>query len=335
MSTIIPNIWCNRNAAEVASFYVGTFRDAKETATISYPSDVLPEFQQEFAGQPMSVELNVAGQPLMLINARDEFRPSPSNNFMVNFDPSVHEDAREYLDEVWAKLTVGGEVRMPLQEYPFSPHYGWVEDRYGVNWQLMLTNPEGEPRPFLIPSLMFGGEAQNRAAEAVDLYVEAFTQTFSSAHDDASSGTSAEASTQDLSNAEGNESASRVANRVIYQEAPEGMPGAPVVEPGKSVMFSDAQLRGQWITAMDSGVEQPFSFTPGVSYLVECDTQQQIDTLWSYLSAVPEAEQCGWCMDRFGVSWQVVPTALPELMAKPNAYATLMSMKKIEIDRFG
>lgn len=318
MSTLIPNIWCNRNATEVASFYLDAFRGAKETATVFYPGEGegLPEFQREFAGQPMSIELDVAGQRLMLINAGDEFRPSPSNNFMLNFDPSAFADARDYLDEVWGKLTDGGQIRMPLQEYPFSPHYGWVEDRFGVNWQLMLTNPEGDPRPFVIPSLMFGGAAQNRAAEAVDHYIATFREAFGEAGTD-------EVTVDDLSGP----TPTALGNRVFYPEVNE------VVTPG-SVMFSDAQLSGQWICAMDSGVEQPFTFTPGVSYLVECDTQQQIDVLWERLSAVPEEERCGWCRDRFGVSWQIVPKALPELMALPDSYHKLLAMKKIEIAGF-
>ncbi|MEZ5090889.1 MAG: VOC family protein [Micropruina sp.] len=87
---------------------------------------------------------------------------------------SVDPDARAHLDELWGSLSDGGKALMPLQEYPFSPHYGWIEDRYGVSWQLMLTNPEGEPRPFIIPSIMFGHTVQGRAQEAMDFYLSVF-----------------------------------------------------------------------------------------------------------------------------------------------------------------
>ena len=58
---------------------------------------------------------------------------------------------------------------MELGEYPFSKRYGWVQDKFGVSWQLMLTDPAGEPRPFLIPSFMFANDNVNRAAEALEL----------------------------------------------------------------------------------------------------------------------------------------------------------------------
>jgi predicted 3-demethylubiquinone-9 3-methyltransferase (glyoxalase superfamily) len=63
---------------------------------------------------------------------------------------------------------------MPLDEYPYSKRYGWVKDRYGLTWQLILTNPEGEPRPFIVPSLMFSGKNTNRAEEAIDFYMSVF-----------------------------------------------------------------------------------------------------------------------------------------------------------------
>ena len=85
---------------------------------------------------------------------------------------------------------------------------------------------------------------------------------------------------------------------------------------------------------MDSGVEQPFTFSPGVSLSVQCADQAEIDRLWDALSAVPEAEQCGWLVDRAGVSWQIVPANMAELMAKPDAFAHMMPMKKLIIADF-
>ena len=81
--------------------------------------------------------------------------------------------------------------------------------------------------------------------------------------------------------------------------------------------------------------DQDASFTCGVSLMVECDGQAELDRYWEALSAVPEAEQCGWCADKFGLSWQLIPDNLGELMTKPDAFSTLMNMKKIEISAFG
>lgn len=82
---------------------------------------------------------------------------------------------------------------------------------------------------------------------------------------------------------------------------------------------------------MDSGVEQPFTFSEGFSLMVKAEGQDDLDRLWAVLSTDPSAEQCGWCRDEFGVSWQIVPRDIEDLMARPGAYARLMEMKKIDI----
>lgn len=108
--------------------------------------------------------------------------------------------------------------------------------------------------------------------------------------------------------------------------------------PAGAVMFSDFQLEGQWFTAMDSAGEQDSSFTCGVSLEVCCADQAEIDrlwaALWAALSAVPEAEQCGWLADRFGLSWQIVPENMGELMQRPSSYQRMLGMKKLVIANF-
>lgn len=99
-------------------------------------------------------------------------------------------------------------------------------------------------------------------------------------------------------------------------------------------MFSDFTLNGQCFAAMDSAVAQPFSFSPGISIEVQCEDQAEIDRLWEALSAVPEAEQCGWLQDKFGVSWQVVPKNMGDLMARPGAFEKMLNMKKLVIEDF-
>lgn len=105
-------------------------------------------------------------------------------------------------------------------------------------------------------------------------------------------------------------------------------------EPG-SVMTVEFELDGQRFTALNGG--PMFQFTEAVSFQVHCDTQQEIDHFWDKLSAGgdPKARQCGWLKDRFGVSWQVVPAALPKLMADPAAAGRVMSalltMTKLDV----
>jgi predicted 3-demethylubiquinone-9 3-methyltransferase (glyoxalase superfamily) len=98
------------------------------------------------------------------------------------------------------------------------------------------------------------------------------------------------------------------------------------------VLTVDFELAGVRFTAINAGPE--FKFNEAVSFVVTCKDQEEIDYYWSKLSAVPESEQCGWCKDKYGLSWQVVPENMGELMQKPNAFANLMEMKKLEIDKF-
>lgn len=302
---IIPNIWCDGTALEAAEFYAGIFREGAITKIVTYPEEGLPDFQANMAGRPLTVDVEIHGRPLTLINAGPEFRPNHSISFLLNFDPAAFGDdgddvakradlAREYLDEVHDALIDGGESMMELGEYPHSPRYAWIRDRYGVTWQLMLTDPEGEPRPFLAPSFMFGGENQDKAREATDFWI----------------GVLSDAGAEDTAR------------------------GALVEYDHGAVMFTDFRLAGEWFAAMDSAVPQDTVFNEGISLLVECRPGEQLDRVWDALSSDPAAEQCGWCKDRYGLSWQVVPDTMDELMTRPGAYEKMMSMKKIDPDGF-
>ncbi len=92
------------------------------------------------------------------------------------------------------------------------------------------------------------------------------------------------------------------------------------------------ELSGQQFIAINAGPE--FTFNEAVSFLVTCKDQDEIDYYWQKLSSVPAAEQCGWCKDKYGLSWQIVPENMEELMQKPGAFEKMMQMHKIEIDAF-
>jgi predicted 3-demethylubiquinone-9 3-methyltransferase (glyoxalase superfamily) len=92
------------------------------------------------------------------------------------------------------------------------------------------------------------------------------------------------------------------------------------------------ELSGNRFAAINAGPE--FKFNESVSFSVACDDQAEIDYYWSKLSAVPESEQCGWCKDQYGLSWQIVPKNMAELMKRPKAFKKLLEMKKIVIDEF-
>jgi predicted 3-demethylubiquinone-9 3-methyltransferase (glyoxalase superfamily) len=98
------------------------------------------------------------------------------------------------------------------------------------------------------------------------------------------------------------------------------------------VLTVEFELSGQRFTAINAGPE--FKFSEAVSFAISCKDQEEIDYYWEKLSTVPESEQCGWCKDKYGLSWQVVPGNVEELMTKPNAFAKMMKMKKIIIKDF-
>ena len=218
---------------------------------------------------------------------------------MVNFDPSQDKDAKTRIDEVWAKLIEGGKALMPLDKYPFSERYGWIEDKYGLSWQLILTNPEGEKRPLIIPSMMFTGDMTGKAGEAIDFYVSMFKN----------------------------------AKRGMFAPYLDG------AEPEKDakLMFAEFILEKQWFTAMDSGHMHKFGFNEAISLIVNCEDQKEIDYYWEKLSAVPEAEQCGWLKDEYGVSWQIVPSDMEKVMGSGDkekmarVTEAFLKMKKFDI----
>lgn len=308
---IIPNIWINREARAAGDFYAEALPFTTSRVDLRYPETGLPDFQRSFAGEPLVVALTVGGIRLSLINAGEEFRPTPALSFMLNFDPLLFAgdagdtadataSAEASLDRTWAALTEGGTVRMEIGEYPFSPRYGWVEDRYGVNWQLMLTDPAGDPRPFVVPSLMFGRSSQDKAAEAADFYVGLLADT------PGGSGTG---------------------HRFRY-----GRPTGPAS--AEALAFGEFRIGDQWFVANDMGTDHGFSFSEGVSLELRCADQAEIDRVWAALSAVPEAEVCGWLKDRYGVSWQIVPENLDTLLSRPGAYTRMLGMGRIVIDEF-
>ena len=265
---IVPHLWFDKEAKEAANFYCSVFPDAKITSSMT--------LHDTPSGDCDVVTFTLSGHRFTAISAGPFFKFNPSVSFILNFDPSKDKQARENLDALWAKLSQGGTTLMPLQQYPFSERFGWVQDKYGLSWQLILSNASGEERPFITPSLMFVGAVCGKAEEASDFYLSIFSNT----------------------------------KRGITARYPNGM------EPDKegTIMYTDFMLNGQWFAAMDSAPMHGLAFNEAVSFMVSCDTQEEIDYFWYRLSAVPESEQCGWLKDKYGLSWQIVPAVMDKMM---------------------
>lgn len=125
---------------------------------------------------------------------------------------------------------------------------------------------------------------------------------------------------------------SKILSTANYPESKEeGLADFQLELAGKPLAI-EFELNGQHFTAINAGPE--FKFTEAVSFAVYCKDQEEIDYYWDKLSSVPEAEQCGWCKDKYGLSWQIVPENMEELMNKPNAFAKMMEMHKLVINDF-
>ena len=99
--------------------------------------------------------------------------------------------------------------------------------------------------------------------------------------------------------------------------------------PKGSILTVAFELDGQKFTAINGG--PMFKFTEAISFVVRCDSQQEVDDYWSKLSAGGSEGQCGWLKDKFGLSWQIVPVRLPDLLSKPKAMEAMLKMKKLDI----
>jgi predicted 3-demethylubiquinone-9 3-methyltransferase (glyoxalase superfamily) len=204
----------------------------------------------------------------------------------------------DQVDALWGELSQGGSPLMPLGSYPFSDRYGWTTDRYGLSWQVM-HDARGEIDQAIVPTLMFVGDVCGRAEEAAEHYASVFPD-------------------------------SRIDHVDRYPE------GQGPEKPG-TVRHLYLSLDGFKLAAMDSAQEHDFGFNEAISLMVGCATQEEIDYYWDKMSADPEAEQCGWLKDRFGVSWQIIPTALDELLSQGTEEQTarvteaFLQMKKFDL----
>lgn len=199
---------------------------------------------------------------------------------LFKFNPSISFliscNSTEEVDDFWNTFAEGGKALMPLDSYPFSERYGWTEDRYGLSWQIMHAGDRGVTQR-ITPTLMYVGDVAGKAEEAVNFYASVFPN-------------------------------SQVGYIDRYGKGEEPDREGTVRHAGFS-------LNGYQLAAMDSAREHDFGFNEAISIMVCCEDQQEIDRYWDALTAVPESEQCGWLKDKFGLSWQILPTSLDEMMA--------------------
>jgi len=279
MQKITPHLWFDKEAIQAAEFYTSIFDDS----AITYQSTI----RDTPSGDSDIVAFTILGYDFMAISAGPVFTINPSISFHAKFR-SVDE-----IDAVWDQLSAGGLVLMELGEYPFSKRYGWVQDKYGVSWQIVFDEVDYEHR--IKPALMFTQEFCGKAEEAVSFYSTVFS-----------------------------DSRAQVLARYEKGEEPERE---------GTVKYAQLILDGQEFGVIESARSHDFKFNEAISFMVNCKDQAEIDYFWAKLSAVPEAEQCGWIKDKYGISWQIIPQNMGELIGKNPEKTTpmMLQMKKIVI----
>ncbi|WP_445431122.1 VOC family protein [Chryseobacterium indoltheticum] len=225
--------------------------------------------------------------------------PHFEKNASVSF--MVMCETEDEVQKYWDQLEDGGIVLMPLNSYPWSEKYGWVRDKFGVTWQLYLGEKKSEQR--IIPTLMFIHQNNGKALEAMELYTKIFPN-------------------------------SKIESVLKYGE---GVNDENHEVP-ENVQHAHFEIDGYSMFCMDNSYDHKFDFNEGISMVIMTENQEETDHLWSSLTADGGRESmCGWLKDKFGMSWQIVPKRLIELMGDSdqqkaqNVVQAMMKMRKIVI----
>ncbi|MGQ7462498.1 VOC family protein [Streptococcus suis] len=285
MQPIIPHLWYDTEAKEAVAFYVDLFAGNVDwTYTITdTPS-----------GDSDLIQFQLGDMTLAAISAGPYFKLNESMSLMVNVA------SKDEVTRLYQALSEGGRILMPLGEYPFSPYYVWLEDRFGLSWQLSYAPDLDKSYQFDI-CLLFSQEQVGLAQPMLDYYKDKLPQ----------------ASVGQLS---------------YYGE------GEAAVAAAK-LNYAELLVAGQKMIVMDHSYGGEASFNEAFSLMVYVDSQDELNFYYDLLSAVPEAEMCGWVKDQFGISWQIVPrilmeaydTASPETVKAVND--AILQMRRLDFDQ--
>lgn len=272
-NSIYPCLWFDGEAKEAASFYCSIFNNSKITTD-----------------SQMVVKFELEGKAIMGLNGGSMFKINPAISFFVTCQ------SNEEIESYWNKLIEGGNAMMALNNYPWAEKYGWLVDKFGMTWQLMLGELPANGRKIAV-SLLFVNEQFGKAREAIETYTAIFPD-------------------------------SHVDTLQLY-EAGEGQPVG-------FLKFGHFSLNKEVFAAMDGPGDHQFKFNEGVSFVVECEKQEEIDYYWNKLTEDGKESRCGWLVDKFGVSWQIVPAVIASLMTDPEkvprVMQAVMKMKKLDIE---
>lgn len=272
---ITPCLWFNGQAQEAAKLYCSVFDNAKITSQ-----------------SPFVTGIDIDGQSVTLLDGGPKYKPTPAISFYYICEKP------EELDRIWNAFSKEGNVLMALDKYPWGEKYGWLNDKFGISWQLALGKLSDVGQK-VTPCFLFTGKQYGRAGEAIDHYSSIFKGV-------------------------------KVDGILRY-----GANELPDKE--GNVKHAQMSLNGYKLMLMESAAPHDFTFTEGVSLTIHCESQAEIDHYWGRLTESGAESMCGWLKDKFGVSWQIIPTILSKIMSDPakagKAAQAFMSMRKLDIEQ--
>jgi predicted 3-demethylubiquinone-9 3-methyltransferase (glyoxalase superfamily) len=288
MQKIVPHLWYDNQARNAAKFYTSIFNNSS-MGRVSHYGKAGARGAGRRKGSVMTVTFDIEGQQFIALNGGPAFTFTPA----ISFYATCRADE---IDGLWQKLSKDSKsIMMELDKYPFAEKYGWLQDKYGVSWQLIVGSRDQK----IAPCLMFTQKQAGKAEEAMHFYVSLFPD-------------------------------SNISMISHY--------GKGAREPEANINHAEFKLASQDFICMDSSQPQLPGFNEAISFLVNCRDQEEIDHLWQKLTGGGEEVQCGWLKDKYGLSWQITPAILSQMLEDPDESKTervmeaFLQMKKIEIE---
>ena len=294
MQKITPFLWFDNQAEEAVNFYVSLFEKSKINNTMRYNEESAKASGRE-AGSVMTIGFELNGQNFAAINGGPIFKFNPSISFSINLE------TEEEVNKLWSSLIKSGSALMELGKYDWSEKYGWLQDKYGVSWQISIGQKESL-KNVIMPSMLFVGDNFGRAEDALNFYTSLFENS----------------------------------KICVIVPAAKGEN-----ESGQKVLYSQCNLNGGELIIMENEFEHAFNFNEAISFVVNCKGQKEVDYFWNKFTEDGTESMCGWLKDKFGVSWQIVPEELHKALgnsdpgkAKKSMHA-MLQMKNIIIGDLG
>jgi predicted 3-demethylubiquinone-9 3-methyltransferase (glyoxalase superfamily) len=288
MQKITPFLWFEKDIKKITDFYLSVFPGSKIKS--SGGLDNTP------SGHVSTVTMEIFGMDFSLMTAGPYIPFNPTVSFIVSCE------TLEEVEALWGKLSATGKILMELSAYPFAEKFGWVQDQYGVSWQIMFST-QMKSLQKVTPTLMFAGAVCGRAEEAVNFYTSVFRNA---------------------------------KIEYLMKYGPEDIHNT---EPKAVVKHARFKIENSYMALMDSGRPSPLSFEQAISFMVSCDTQEEVDYYWEKLTEGGKEIQCGWLNDKFGFPWQIVPSRMGEMLSGGSdeqiarVTEAFMKMKKFDIGK--